>query len=157
MTSLTRPCIRKLALEPDRESYDKGGAANSRSDTHNSSVTFAAMLPQAAQLADSCPPENQAAGQGMSDVTGRGGASSRGNPTPGHVTYLRKCYADKRISGEATDLLLVFWRQKSAQLYDCLCKRWIGWCTVRDLDPLSEPIEEAINCLAHLHTEGYQY
>ena len=47
----------KPPMEPARESHAKGGAANSRSDTHtcSSSVAFAAMVPQAAQLLTAVP------------------------------------------------------------------------------------------------------
>ena len=64
---------------------------------------------------------------------------------------------DKKISGEATDFLLSSWKQKSAHSYDSLCKKWIGWCTERSLDPVSGPIEDVVNFLAHLHMEGYKY
>ena len=86
-----------------------------------------------------------------------GGQSSRDNTTLSRVAYLRQQYADKRISGEATELLLSSWRKKSAQSYDSLCKRWISWCAERNLDPVSGPIEDIVNFLAHLHTQGYQY
>ena len=55
------------------------------------------------------------------------------------------------------NLLLSSWRQKSAQSYDSLCKKWIGWCTERGFDPVSGPIEDVVNFLAHLYSEGYQY
>ena len=85
-----------------------------------------------------------------------GGASSRDNPTSSHVRYLRQHYADKKISGEAMNILSS-WRQKSAQSYDSLCKKWINWCTERGFDPVSGPIEDVVSFLAHLYSEGYQY
>ena len=33
----------------------------------------------------------------------------------------------------------------------------ISWCTKRDSDPVSGPIEDVVNILAHLHTERYQH
>ena len=88
---------------------------------------------------------------------GVGGSSARDNPTLSRVAYLRRHYSEKKISGEATDLLLSSWRQKSSQSYDSLCKKWISWCTERNLDPVSGPIEDVVNFLAHLFNEGYQY
>ena len=32
-----------------------------------------------------------------------------------------------------------------------------GWCAEGDRDPVSGPIEDVVNFLAHLHVEGYQY
>ena len=46
---------------------------------------------------------------------------------------------------------------KSAQSYDSLCKKWISWCTEQGFDPVSGPIEDVVNFLAHLYSEGYQY
>ena len=86
-----------------------------------------------------------------------GSQSPRDNAPPSRVAYLRQHYSDKRISGEATQLLLSSWRQKSAQSYDSLCKKWISWCSERNVDPVSGPIEDVVNFLAHLHTQGYHY
>ena len=66
------------------------------------------------------------------------------NQTLSRVT--RRHYSEK-ISGEATDLLLSSWRQKSSQSYDSLCKKWISWCNERNLDPVSGPIEDVVNFL----------
>ena len=85
------------------------------------------------------------------------GATSRDNPAPSRVEYLRQHYAHKRISGEATELLLASWRRKSSQSYNSLCKKWISWCTGRGLDPVSGPIEDVVNFLPHLYAEGSQY
>ena len=47
--------------------------------------------------------------------------------------------------------------KKTSQLYDSLCRRWISWCTARQADPVSGPIEDVVNFLAQLYHEGYQY
>ena len=94
---------------------------------------------------------------GGSDSAGMGEASSGDNPASSRVAYLRQHYSDKKISGEATDLLLSSWRQKSAQSYDSVCKKWIGWCAERGSDPTSGPIEKVVNFLARPYSEGYQY
>ena len=64
------------------------------------------------------------------------------------MAYLRQHYTSQRLSGEATALLLSSWRKKSSQSYDSLCKKWIGWCSERQADPVSGPIEEVVNFLA---------
>ena len=35
--------------------------------------------------------------------------------------------------------------------------QWISWCTERQSDLISGPIEYVINFQAHLHSQGYQY
>ena len=81
----------------------------------------------------------------------------RGNPTSSRVGYLRQRYKNCHISEGATKLLLASWRQKSSKTYDSLFGKWIGWCTERDSDPISGPIGEVVNFLAHLYVQGYQY
>ena len=79
-----------------------------------------------------------------------GSVPHRAPPPTSRVAYLRQHYSNQRLSGEASDLLLSSWRQKSAQSYDSLCKKWISWCTERDSDPVSGPIEDVVNFLAHM-------
>ena len=67
------------------------------------------------------------------------------------------CFQDKEISGEGTELLLASWQQKSSKSYDLLFRKWVDWCNKRHSDPVSGPISEVVNLLAHMFEEGYQY
>ena len=131
--------LREPSVEPRRTSPIEGGGSSSRSSADSSSLAIATMVPQTSQPPSLLPFENQPSGEGNGRSVGR--ESARDNPTTSRVAYLRQHYSDKRISGEATELLLSSWRQKSAQSYDSLCKRWISWCTERSLDPVSGPID----------------
>ena len=73
------------------------------------------------------------------------------------LAYLRRHYQDKEISQEGTELLLASWRRKSSRSYDSLFRKWIIWCSGRSSDPVSGPISDVVNFLAHLFKEGYQY
>ena len=73
------------------------------------------------------------------------------------MDYLRQHYKDCQVSEGATKLLLASWRQKSSKTYDLLFGKWVSWCGERDSDPVSYPIGEVINFLAHLLEQGYQY
>ena len=42
-------------------------------------------------------------------------------------------------------------------LYDSLFRKWVDWCNQQHSDPVSGPISEVVNFLAHLFKEGYQY
>ena len=87
--------------------------------------------------------------------TSRGCASSTASSS--RVAYLRQRFQDKEISEEGTELLLASWRQKSSKSYDSLFGKWVDWCNQRHSDPVSGPISEVVNFLAHLFKEGYQY
>ena len=82
--------------------------------------------------------------------------TSQSSAPTSHLAYLRQHYLSQNLSKEASDLLFS-WRHKSSQSYDSLCKKWISWCTERGSDPVSGPIEEVVNFLAHLYEKGYQY
>ena len=72
------------------------------------------------------------------------------------MAYLREKFAHQNLSGTARDLLLASWRTKSNKTYDSHFKKWLCWCSARGSDPISGPVSEIANFLAHLHKEGYQ-
>ena len=144
--------LRQPPMEPDREDLGESGEARSGCPPNSASVAITAQVPQTSGATGIIPPENRPSSGGSNG--GRAVASS--STTSGCVAYLRQHYASKKHSGEAADLLLSSWRQKSSQSYDSLCKKWIGWCTERQANPVSGPIED-VNFLAHLFHEGYQY
>ena len=62
-------------------------------------------------------------------------------PTPSRVPYLRQHYADNRILGVATELLLSSRRRKSSQSYSSPpFASWVSWCIEQGVDPISVPI-----------------
>ena len=58
---------------------------------------------------------------------------------------------------QASDLMLASWRDKTNSNYGSSFSRWSSWCQQRGRDPLSGPIEDVVNFLAGLYSEGYQY
>ena len=132
-------------MEPDREGLGKSGGARSGCGPNSAGVAITALVPQTSGATGIIPPENRPSSGGSNG--GRAAASS--GTTSGRVAYLRQHYASKKLSGEAADLLLSSWRQKSSQSYDSLCKKWIGWCTERQANPVSGPIEDVVNFLAY--------
>ena len=136
-------------LEPRRESTSEGGVSGGgASYTNSSNMAVTAMVSQATEPINLEPTEDRSSTSGNN--RGSSGISGR-------VAYLRQHYKDKKLSPEASDLLLSSWRQKTSQSYDSLSKKWISWCTERQCDPISGPIEDVVNFLAHLYREGYQY
>ena len=72
------------------------------------------------------------------------------------MAYLREKFASQNLSGTARDLLLASWRTKSNKTYDSHFNKWLCWCSARGSDPISGPVSEIANFLAHLHKEGYR-
>ena len=72
------------------------------------------------------------------------------------MACLRERYRDSCLSTEASELMLASWRTKSSQSYESLFGKWARWCAERGRNPISGPIADIANFLAHLHEAGYQ-
>ena len=141
------------SLEPSRKRSGQGKTTGSKSDTSGSHMDISTMVPPASEPTTRPPTENPTSGR---SAVGSAGRILPGNSaTTSRVAYLRKHYSNQGISDEAMPLILNSWRTKSAQSYDSLCKRWISWCNEWGGDPIHGPIEEKVNFLAHLFSEGY--
>ena len=132
----------------------EGAKSGSRPDSGGANMAVTTLVSQSTGTSERNSSENRSSGGGNS---ANGGSKSRGNSASSRVAYLRQHYTSQRLSGEATTLLLSSWRKKSSQSYDSLCKKWISWCSERQADPVSGPIEDVVNFLAFLHSENYQY
>ena len=74
-----------------------------------------------------------------------------------HVERLRESLGSQGLSGQATELILGSWRDKTNKSYNSLFGRWNRWCSERGSDPFFGPVSDVANFLASLHQEGYQY
>uniref|UniRef100_A0A1X7V4W8 Core-binding (CB) domain-containing protein n=1 Tax=Amphimedon queenslandica TaxID=400682 RepID=A0A1X7V4W8_AMPQE len=117
-------------------------------------MAISAMVPQFSWVTNLPPSKNRFSGG--NDCRARRSTSGHGS-TSSRVAYLRQHYTNQSLSGDATNLLLASWKQKTSQSYDSLCKKWIIWCSEWQTDPVSGPIEDVVNFLANLYTLGYQY
>ena len=92
-----------------------------------------------------------------SDATGATVLDAARGTSTGRLAYLRQSYSSRGFSPQATDLMLASWRDKSNSNYGSSFSKWSSWCQQRGRDPLSGPIEDVVNFLAGLFSEGYQY
>ena len=107
-------------------------------------MAITTLVPQTSGIANILSSQDQCSAECNSGVR----PTTSYSTTSSRVAYLRQHYASKGLSGEASDLLMSSWRQKTSQSYD---KRWISWCTEREADPVSGLIEDVANFLAHLY------
>ena len=83
--------------------------------------------------------------------------NTTGNSNPGRMAYLRESFTSRRISAQASDLLLSSWRDKTNTSYNSLFAKWANWCEQWSRDLTAGPVEDLVNFLAELFAEGYQY
>ena len=135
----------------------QGEKTGSKDSTNNTLVENSIVVPSSAGTFGGLPsedssttrPDINAIGAGFSDAT-------RSAPT-GHLAHLRQSYSSPGISPQASDLMLASWRDKTNSNYGASFSRWASWCQQRGRDPLAGPIEDIVNFLAKLYSEGYQY
>ena len=90
-----------------------------------------------------------------SNATGARVPDAAMGTSTGHLAYLRQSYSSQGFSLQASDLMLASWRDKTNSNYGSSFSKWSSWCQQRGRDPLSGPIEDVVNFLAGLYSEGY--
>ena len=100
------------------------------------------------------PPQQPRSGDPPNRETVHNGS---GSPTADRMAHLQSTFSSKRLSTEASELLLSSWRSKTNQSHNSLCSKWIAWCQPRNRNPFEGPVSDVANFLAELFSQGYQY
>ena len=111
------------------------------------------MVPSSPEYALGVSSEDTSTPQPSPESSGTG--SSGVNPPASCVAYLHEKFSGSSLSEETSRLLLASWRTKSNQSYDSHFRKWISWCAEQGSNPVSGPIAEVVNFLAHLFEQGY--
>ena len=142
-------------LEPSRQSAEQSTTATSHTGPSGSSMEESAVVSH--PTGDASRLSNPPPIHGGSNHTNTPRGCTSSTASTSRMAYLRQRFQDKEISEEGTELLLASWRQKSSKSYDSLFRKWVDWCNQQHSDPVSGPISEVVNFLAHMFKEGYQY
>ena len=136
--------------EPDKETDGKSG------DNHPL-VGIATVVPDDSGNARGLP-QNFTSERGSSDTPNGSGVHNepRSSEVSG-MAHIRKSFASRGISSEASALLLASWRPKTQSNYNSLFSKWSYWCSQRNRDPTVGPVEGIVNFLAELFKDGYRY
>ena len=70
---------------------------------------------------------------------------------------MRRLYKDRGFSEKATCIILQSWRQSSQKQYDGLIRKWVGFCSQREVDPFHPTIGLAVEFLTMLYENGLSY
>ena len=137
-------------MESDRQSPSQDTIIQPRPNTPGgTNMALATMVPHPS----SGLPEATPSPTGPVPVH-RGDEPAGDPPGPSRVAYLHQRFETEK---EASNLLMASWRKKTTKSYNLLFQKWVGWCKEWGSDPISGPISEVANFLAHLFELGYQY
>ena len=152
VATIQRVC--EPSMVPDRQSSLSGEGSTGSGDPGGSSMEGPTLVSSptgnALQL-------SSAASSSAKPVPADLQCRSDGPSTPtSRLACLRQKFGSGNLSETAKELLLKSWRTKTSRAYDSHFKKWLGWCTERNVDPISGPISDVANFLADLHAKGYQ-
>ena len=77
--------------------------------------------------------------------------------TTSRLEVIRQRQQAAGISREASQLLAAGWSKGTNTTYQSAWKRWDSWCSERQVDPVSSPIQSFLEFLTSLFQEGMQY
>ena len=64
-----------------------------------------------------------------------------------HLAYLREVYIRRGFSGRVADILLQSWWGNTHVAYNSAWAKWCRWCSTRQINPFSAPLEEIMQFL----------
>lgn len=70
---------------------------------------------------------------------------------------IRNSLKSKGFSHAATNIILSSWRLSSKAQYGSYIKIWVQFSTQRQINPISPPVEQAIEFLTELYSQGLGY
>ncbi|XP_046564208.1 uncharacterized protein LOC124273040 [Haliotis rubra] len=70
---------------------------------------------------------------------------------------LRKSWQERGISPQVADVMLQSWRGSTRKQYKTYWDRWIKFCSRKQVDSVSPPIEMVLEFLYELYSEGLSY
>ena len=136
---------------------DKGEKTVSLNSTSNTSVEKATTISSSTRTPGGLSLEDSSTTRPGVNATGARIPDATGSTSTDCLAYLRQFYTSRGISPQGTDLMLASWRDKTNSNYGSWFSRWASWCQWMGWDPLTGTIEDVVNFLAKLHSEGYKY
>ena len=153
----SKPLLCQSSLVSDHQSGSGGQESTGLDYPHSTSMEISGLVSNNPGPPDGLPPPHPT--RPISDNTG--------TPLPppnagrqsavGRMAYIRQSCSSGQLSEKAAELLMASWRSKSHSNYNSLFCKWERWCTSRERNPISGPINDVVNFIAELFQEGYSY
>ena len=76
---------------------------------------------------------------------------------PDRLAYLRQHFEMQGLSPRAAELLIESWRGNTNDAYNTAWRKWLCWCTERDINPISTSVINIMQFLVDQFDTGLQY
>lgn len=73
------------------------------------------------------------------------------------LSLIRQCYKSRNISGKATEIILASWRVGTQKQYVTYIKKWISFCSKRQINSIQANINDVLEFLTELFENGIGY
>ena len=141
------------SVVPDRTRSQQDSVTGSSSNSSGPSVEESGLVPSSSGNVGGLPTTYSPTRGSVAE--GQGAEDNRDSPSFSRLACLRERYRHNSFSAQASELMLASWRTKSSQSYESSFGKWARWCAERCRNPVSGPIADIANFLAHLHEAGY--
>ena len=144
-------------VQSDREMSSKNSGRKSDSHSDHTYMAGTDFLPSTAANVRGRSNSAPADGESSARTHGRRTSSHKhGFADVGSMESLRRNARCKGLSEQAKELLQGKLAKGTQKTYGSPWKEWHSWCHIRDLDPVSVPVEVIANWLAlYCETHGY--
>lgn len=101
------------------------------------------------------PPTVDTPQRETANTAGVQSASSATEKTePVSLLFMRQIYKDRGFSEKATNIILPSWCQSSPKQFDGHIRKWLSFCSQRQVDPTRPSVEVAVEFLTTLYESG---
>ena len=84
-------------------------------------------------------------------------STARGELVLHRLAYLRQHLETQGLSQRAAELVIESWRDNANDAYNTAWRKWHGWCTERDINPISASVVNIVQFLVDQFDTGLQY
>ena len=75
---------------------------------------------------------------------------------PDRLAYLRQHFEMQGLSPRVAELLIESWRGNTNDAYNTAWRKWLCWCTERDINPISTSVMNTMQFLVDQFDSGLQ-
>ena len=143
---------------PHSKSISKNTKGKSTNCADSTSLAHTSILPNASR--NYCQQSNSITTSEGPPSVARGtmpSTSSKQHVKTSGMADLRQTRQMQGLSADTAELWVSAWRSGTQSAYDSCWRKWASWCRERQINPFQASVENVINFLSHLYTEGYEY